>query len=547
MKKTFKVGALAMSLLLTGSTLTACGGGKKVGDDDKRPAIYIQVFEGGYGAEWLRDTIKAYNADNPDNKYKIAIRANKDEFNKVAADIQSGTAIFDMFFSNANVYQLIDGNQLEPLTDVFKSTPDGSADTIEQMLTRSEYVTAYTGRDGELYAIPWQESIKGFVYDHDVFLQYGLLFKEDGTFITSKTDTLSKGKDGVAGTFDDGHPITETQWEAMVAKCKQVLGIPFNYTGKFQSYLNDLYFALLAQYDGVEQYKIHYTFDGQYDMNGDGTPETTITPSSFAALAQAPGKMKALTFMDKYLANKDAKLNIKTPYIFNKAGMLSYSAEDAQNDYILYSAQNKNERIAMLYEGDWWENEADTTFLALEDAGVTSYTWKTRNYKYMTLPNFEGQKTDATHNVFPIGESMYVALKKQKDDTKKTICKDFLTYLYQPRWLQNYSVRCGGIQPYDVALTAEQEAQLSPFAQNTREIYYSANTELISHSLLNNTYATKKAGMPGAEEKRVGYVITSELYYQSAAEFLEQQASDWVQYGDEYYARYTSYIAAGGK
>lgn len=537
MKKLSGVICIGMASAMAFS-LASCGG-KKVENADKRPTIYISAFNGGYGIDWLNKMVSDYNAERTENAYQIAVRDSKDEFSTVSGYIKSNTAVFDMFFSNANVYQLFDGGFLEPLTDVFDSKPDGSEKSIREMLTNTDYITAYTGKDGELYAIPFQESLKSFVYDHDVFLQYCLLFNEAGNFISSPSETLSKGKDGVAGTYDDGHPITEEQWEAMVAKANQLLGTAFNYSGKFASYTNDLAFAILAQYDGVEAFKTNYTFNGEYEFS-DGT-KTAITIDNGYLLAEAPGKLKAYTFLEKYLSCKDSKLGIKTPYINSKAGTLSYSHTDAQNDYILSNAQNKSNKIAMLYEGDWWENEAKTTFKALEAEQYAGYTFKTRNYKFMTLPIFEGQKEEGC--VYPIGEAFYVALKKQTDDTKKAICKDFIKYMYQPKYIQNYAVTCGGVMPYDVQLTAEQEASLSPFAKNLREIYYDKNNKFISAQIQANSSDAIKAGLPSPTSNGSDYIVVNGLYYYSSEEYMAKQKAYFEKDWSSYVSAYNNYLA----
>lgn len=544
MKKFVKTMSLLLSIVLIGAFAVGCVGGTKVENKDKRPTIFISVFNGGYGKDWLDVMVKDFNEQNPDNAYQIQVRDSKDEFNAIAGQIQAGTAVYDMFFSNAEIYKLINGNFLEPVTDIVNATPEGSDKSFRDMLTRKEYLDAYSGADGEIYALPFQESIKGFVYDHDIFTKYGLLFNEAGNFITSPDETLSKGKDGVAGTYDDGHPKTEEEWEAMVIKATQVLGTAFSYSGKFANYLNDLYFALHAQIDGVEGFKMQYTLSGTYDLDGDGTKETEITPENGYLIDGAPGRIKALKFMDKYLACKDAKLNIATPYVNSKSGALSYSHTDAQNDYILYSAQNKKNKIAMLYEGDWWENEARVTFKALEDDKNTDYTFRTRNYKYMTLPVFEGQKE--TGNVFPIGEAMYVALKKQTDETKKSVCKAFLKFMYQPKYIQNYAVTCGGVMPFDVKLTEEQEKQLSPFAKNFREIYYDTNNKFVSNQLMVNTCDTVKAGLSSTTSNGSQYIVMNGLYYYDADEYVAKQKAYHSENWATNYQAYLNYMQLKG-
>ncbi len=544
MKRFPKIVSLVLGILLICAFAVGCVGGTKVENKDKRPTIFISVFNGGYGKDWLDKMVSDFNAEFPDNAYQIQVRDSKDEFNAIMGQLQAGTAVYDMFFSNAEIYKLINGGYLESVTDVVDSTPDGSDKSFREMLTRPEYITAYSGNDGEVYALPFQESLKGIVYDHDIFLKYGLLFNEAGNFITSPTETLSVGKDGKPGTYDDGHPLNEDQWEAMVIKATQTLGTAFSYSGKFSVYLNDLYYALHAQIDGVERFEMQFTLDAMYDLDGDGVKETQITPETGYLIDGATGRIKALKFMDKYLACKDAKLNIATPYVNSKAGTLSYSHTDAQNDFILYSAQNKKNRIAMLFEGDWWENEARVTFKALEDDKNTDYAFRTRNYKFMTLPVFEGQKE--TGNVFAIGEAMYVALKKQTDDTKKDVCKQFLKYMYQPKYIQNYAVTCGGVMPFDVELTEDQQKQLSPFAKNFREIYYDTDNKFISYQLMINTCDTVKGGISSTTSNGEQYVVMNGLYYYDAETYVQKQKDTHAKNWATNYAAYLKYMEMKG-
>ncbi len=537
-----KIGALA----LTGCMLfavTACGG-TKVDDsgDDKRPSIYVSVFNGGYGREWLDTIVKDYNESHPNNAYKIAVRSSKDEFNTVLNNLQAGTAVYDMFYTNSYVYKMINANLLEDITDVWDSKPDGSNKTIREMMIGSEnYEKAYSDKNGKLYAVPLNESLRGFVYDHEMFLKYGLLFNEDGGFITSPTDTLSKGKDGIAGTYDDGHPVTEAQWLAMVNKATAAFGYAFNYTGKFANYLNDIYECISAQYDGVDKYMLNWTFDGTYDFK-DGKGETTISLENGYEVARMNGNIKALEFMDTYLACKDTKLNITNPYTNPSASTNSYSHTDAQNDFISFTAQNKKTKIAMLIEGDWWENESKTMFDALEAEKYSDWKFRTRDYRFMTLPYFEGQAENV--NVYTIAENMYMGLKKQTDPEKEAICKEFMVYSYQPKYIQNFTVVSGGVMPYDVELTSEQKAQLSPFVNNYLSIYRDQeHNKFINPMLYSNMYDTGRGGLVERSSNGSHYVVINGLYYYSASEyatkFYNNKKNNWA----EMLSAYNTYLS----
>ena len=492
-------------------------------DDDKRPSIYISYFNGGYGREWLDKIVGEYNAERTDNKYKITIRASKDEFNVILSQLQSGTAIYDMFITNSYMYKMIDAGLVEDISDVWDSTPAGSDRSIRAMMTSGEdYAIGYGDGKGGIYALPVYEGIRGFVYDHELFKKFGLLYNDAGQFIASPDETLSAGKDGEHGTYDDGHPMTEAQWEAMVLKATQTLGYAFNYSGKFSVYVNDIYDMIAAQYDGVDAYMLNYSYDGKYDFDNDGVLEEgeEITVENGYRVAEMRGKKKALEFLDQYLACKDAALGITNTYTYPQSSALSYSHTNAQSDFISFTAKNNpgDKKIGMLVEGDWWENESKIVFEELESLGYEDYAFRTHEYRFMTLPYFEGQKEEGS--VYAVADSTYIGLKKQTDAEKEAICKDFLTYMFQPKYIQNFSVNTGGVMPYDVELTEEQEAQLSPFSRDFFALYHDPANKFINPQLYQNMYLPIRAGLPQTTSTQIGsdsyYIIMNGLYYYSA-------------------------------
>ena len=539
MKKSVSV---AMATLTVFSAV-ACGG-REIEEDDKRPSIYISLFNGGYGRAWLDDIVADYNKEHAENEYKIAVRSTKDEPATILAQVEAGSAIYDMFISS-EAYKFIDLGLVEPLNTIWDSKPEGSDRTIRQMMVGAEeYAKGYGDGKGNVYALPMQEGVFGFVYDHELFKKYCLLFNESGSFISSSTETLSKGKDGKANTYDDGHPQTQAQWDAMVALATQKLGYAFNYTGKFASYLNHTYEMLSAQYDGVEKYKINYTYDGKYDF-GDGQGEVNISMENGYRLAEMKGHKFALEWMDKYLACKDESLGIKNPYTYATSSTLSYSHEDAQTDFISFTAQNKSKKIGMLLEGSWWENEAKGFFDELEEAKYDDYAFRTHDYRFMTLPTFDGQATK--ENVYTIGDNMFLALKKQTDQTKLTICKDFMTYIFQPKYIQDFTVKTGGIRPYDVELTKEQKDSLSPFAKYALELYQDKeNNRFINPDLWRSCSYPIRSGASRPGSNGDYWIVINGLYYTSASEYLSNMIDTRKNGWADRLRAYTDYMALRG-
>lgn len=546
MKQSKRLIALLLATLSVGS-MAACGQENQT--EDKRPSIYLSLFNGGYGRVWLDQIVNDYNAAHPENEYKITVRASKDEFNTIYNQLTAGTAVYDMAFTNAYAYKMIDANLLEDISSVWDSKPEGSDKTVRQMMIDSEnYAEAYKGDNGGLYALPWYESVRSFVYDHELFLQYGLLFGQDGNLITDPAQPLSVGKDGVAGTYDDGHPETEAQWELMSTMATNMLGYAFNYSGKFSVYLNEIFHMISAQYDGVDKFMLNYTFDGTYDF-GDGNGETEITLENGYRVTEMKGKKVALEFMDKYLACKDTMLGITNKYTYPNASTLSYSHTDAQSDFIVFTARNKTEKIGMLVEGDWWENESKMVFKDLAEIGYTDYDFRKHEYRFMTLPRFNNQKEEG--NVYVVPDNNYLVLKKQTNATKRDICKDFMTHALQPKYVQNFTVEAGGVMPYDVELTTEQKAKLSPFTKNFLELYRDReNNKFINIQQLQNRSMTQRGGLAVGTSNGEHYVVINGLYYYSAADYISKWTNYYTQ--DDYKnwntnkAAYLDYLSKKG-
>ena len=168
---------------------TACSPQVKV-EDDSRPAIRVSVFNGGYGRAWLDTIVEDFNAEHPDYAYKISVNANKDEFNSILSSVQSGNYDSDMFFSNAYIYKFVAGKYLEDLSSVWTSAAESGEKTIEErMFYSDEYKKAYGDGKGGIYGIPLQETVRSFIYDHDLFLKYRLLYMNFIVKINQKPKT----------------------------------------------------------------------------------------------------------------------------------------------------------------------------------------------------------------------------------------------------------------------------------------------------------------------------------------------------------------------
>ena len=156
---------------------------------------------------------------------------------------------------------------------------------------------------------------------------------------------------------------------------------------------------LISDYEGVEQMRINYDFDGTIakdlvvldangkitkDSNGNiVTEEKAINSSNGYDVARQIGKLYAMQFIEKLITNVN--------YYNNDAFTGSFSHTDNQELFLMAGTDdfgtglNDDKAIAMLIDGPWWQEESAGVFTEMEKAG-SQYARTNRNFGWMPLP-----------------------------------------------------------------------------------------------------------------------------------------------------------------
>ena len=77
---------------------------------------------------------------------------------------------------------------------------------------------------------------------------------------------------------------------------------------------------------------------------------------------------------------------VKNDWIYDMSFNIVQSHTDAQDDYLLSNVDAEYTPIGMLFEGIWWNNEAKSTFAAMEKYYGEEYSQNNRNFGLMPLP-----------------------------------------------------------------------------------------------------------------------------------------------------------------
>lgn len=510
MKK--KILAVVSSLVLAFTTLVSCGGGKGAGfipaenpEDKDKVVLRVQNYFGGYGDEWLRQVIAQFEKDYAnfelDGKKGVVVKIKntKDFGNNILQTIQGSSE--EVFFTEeTDYYDYLGSDKFADITDLVTTplTEHGETKSIEDKLATD--VKDFFNVDGKYYAIPFTEAYYGVQYDIDMFKKYkfylkgdenGRAYQEGGKYVfaTLATDIKSYGPNGKTGVIggvdysaDDGLPATYDEFYALCAKMKSNNPsiTPFIWSG-LTGYAEMLLTSLYADYEGVDNIKLNFSISGTADNIVDRIEDgmavlksVDIKANNGATLYKQAGRYYALEFL----------YNIITRGYVSK---LSFSPSEshtmAQSDYIYGSykeVQNK-ERIAMLVEGSWWNNEAKEVFTSMATLRGDEALQKNRNFGYMPLPKATEDKIGEAQTRLLQNDTAIFINGNIKSEKKLQLCKDFVRYVCSDKWLANFNVTTNSSLLYDYELSDADYQKLSTYGKSLYD-FRSSNNIVYSRS-----------------------------------------------------------------
>lgn len=512
MKKTiFKLISIFLSLCTCLSVVgcTPAGG-------NTENTIYVYNYNGGYGTEWLNKAKIAYEAINPD--ITIKVNPQKPLSPLTASDIKAGRD--ELWFSDCiQYYNVFAEGAIDDISEALTTpNPYDDGKTVESKL--SEHQKSFLKINGKYYAVPHYSGYMGFFYNVETFDKYGFYFAKNkpvesfednpAGYFTNNKNNLSKGPDGLAGTYDDGLPATYEEFfyllEYMAAR---QFTFDFNKTpithtgGNNEQYIGETMYSLATDYEGLQQMLLNFTFDGQATSLGtvkngefvkDAQP-TTINNTNGNELARQEGKYYALEFLNKMYS--DERYYDKT-----KAASNTFTCKNAATKLIRGDA-------GILMEGVWWEEESKPIFQQL---GKTKY-----DYKLAVLPfpkateDRVGEKTTLYDHLFST-----CFMKKGLSEEKKEKIYDFIKFLYSDEQLVEFTATTGTLKAVDYEVPTSAIANLTHYERTLFDYYskadivypYSNNQLFYNNSTIFRSYYYLSANVGGKKyENPVTYFV----------------------------------------
>ncbi len=522
MKRSIKI--LCSALL---AAVTACGaltGCKKNNKVDVTGTIIVEPFaNSSFGINWI-EKMAANWQEETGSKFKVLVKKN--------STILSGDQLQTYEVSNTDIYFGAEcmyntgfyKGYFEDLTEFLEEKPDGeNGMTIRAKIfdsekwkkisgiakynkpaagTKNPYDSQYFTYEG-CYMLPYSTTMTGMLYDHDLFVNAGLMAYAENTDAvkaeltaqgityevddiddllifkssTSKTNydagdaILTAGKDGKYGTYDDGQPQTMAELATLLNKIMAKGYKPFLYADA-DEYVTNLFYSYVIQKDGLDTYNGLISFDtkGKEIKLNDGS-KTAITFDNGYKAYSAAGIEEALEFVKKYFIDG----NEGSRY-YNTTANVS----DVRDEFVTNTSRKQ---LQMIIEGDWFVTGARDILYE------NNRNPDTVDYRMMLLPYIEGQAgiDDNGHgSVVTSPETGGIVVRKQPKDNPEKLAaiKSFLKYMLKNDTLSWITETTGMLLNYNYTISEEKFAKLPKFTQNCYEMFHdTASVSVCSYAI----------------------------------------------------------------
>lgn len=483
--------ALAATVALGSLSAMACKPSGNEDDNSTQSILYVSNYAGGFGSKWMDEIEKRFEAKYADESFEdgkvgvdIKVSHNKtlgsQYFDKVAGSKQE---VF--FVEDVDYYKWVNEGKMLDISSVVTEANPNDGKTVLSKLTKDEQ--DFYNADGKYYAIPHHDHQAGIIYDIDLFEQEGFYFAKNGapseknytgTVKFTSDGAKSAGPDGEYDTSDDGLPATYDEFYTLcdyIAKKKSdVTLVPFIWSGQNRrDYLDWLLSELTADFEGEEQLRLNYTFDGtaknlvSVDDAGNITRlgDTKITTENGYLMYQTEGRLKALEFVDRIIDSTES--NVKwgeSSTLFGPDSQLQ-----AQDKYIYGATGINSTRYAFLVDGTWWESEASDTFDRVEDRTAGKYTKNSMRFGLLSLPK---ASADRIGDPFTIATTEVTVgfVKSNIKESKINLAKTFMQFVYAEEQLRAFNTISGMPAAPDYKLTDAEYEALSVYEQSLYDV-----------------------------------------------------------------------------
>ncbi|MBO5240499.1 MAG: hypothetical protein J6B56_03650 [Clostridia bacterium] len=253
---------------------------------------------------------------------------------------------------------------------------------------------------------------------------------------------LSAGPDGKYDTFDDGLPATYDEFYLLCNKMVSSSVTPFIWSGASPNYAENLTRSLFQNDAGVDTLNTFYSLKGTMDdlvkiENGSIVTDAQGKPvlESYTFNGGSDDGYNAFRMNSLYNALQFVGKVVDNPSWTDTACYNSTTMVDVQSQYLTKGNTASGNRVAMLLDGTWWQQEATLVFSTMEQLD-SKYSKQNRNFGVLPLPDstierhIERIENDEKLTFVPENDSyVYLNTRFEKDGVEMTVTKTFLSYI----------------------------------------------------------------------------------------------------------------------
>ena len=469
-----------MILTLTAAFGLGAAACTRTGIDPNRTQLYVGIYNGGWGREWLDSAVEKFEEKFPE--YEIVVTPKKDDYEYDALTNTITSDFNDMYITACSYHAYIDDNKILDISDQLTMDMADVGEpgkTVHDKLL-AEYKDFYnlgTEEAPQYYAVPFGSSVWGLNYDVDLFEEAGLyISSSDGSgsnivWTNGKQGSPAKsaGRDGEIGTYDDGTPVTWAEFQALLRRMKMNNITPFTWSA-VTGYVNYIMMSLWADAEGKDNFDLLKTLEGSFtDYQGNTVNLTSETGYNINLMK---GKQYALQFIQEVASEGNYS---------SVAGALSFT--EAQSNYIesKYIASEQggiNKRVAFLFDGGHWYNE---TKAYIEQTNQTLYSEEYgqsgRRFSVMPFPQFDDSRQDrATYLESSHEFSIFVNAQTSRAD----LAGLFIRFLCTDEILRESTVISGLKRACEYELSEEEIARMPYYYGEVYKLMSSDKVDLVS-------------------------------------------------------------------
>lgn len=502
MKNTKKTISMVLATMLIGGCFVGAGCGRGGGEniDDNRSQLYIGFFEAGFGKTWFDEAVKEFEiayADYPFEDGKTGVQIvedpRKEPFkpNNLLPNIHNYQNY--MYIVSVGDYdKFYDAGVLTDMTSVITEKvydENGEVAALKgttatksmKDFLNSDYAKLVE-RDGKFYGLPESYYVPGLFYDADYFNEKALYLTETGEFGAKQKDIdytkehpddphCGAGPDGKYGTLDDGMPATYDEFKELLHEIVEKKGIPMTWAGDTTYQARYAYEQFWANYEGAEEFRLNYTWDGESVYATDGGSHVVTKDTIAEISSKQKGREYGIQLFYDVVKGEGTGASKKLYYPSN---LENRTYLQAQEDF-LRSKRDVNGRIAMFMEGGYWETEARNTF----DAMGGSNGYGLRDFRLLPVPNVDGQTNTNSKEVVVTkgGNSLIFFTDKCTTgnlDVQNKIATKFLQFISARSQVVDFTKNTGAcFKPFTYGFDGNSltEAEISTFTKYAQSAY----------------------------------------------------------------------------